>query len=285
MIKQTLQRRKFLVAAGGSALLAGPLRGVQAAPAGGKPASRKKGACFVTRADNDWLKRVKALDAHWLYSWGANQPAGLPKEVEFCPMLWGGGAQEKFATRVSKLHKEVQNGKIQHVMGFNEPDQHEQSNMTVEQAVELWPLLMELGVPLVSPGCVHPDREWMHAFMEQVERRKLRVDFVAVHSYGGANADALLKRLHRVSREYGRPVWVTEFAVGDWEAKSPEGNRHRPERVARFMAEALPAMESASFVDRYAWFSAGQKSNALGTSALFDDQGGLTPLGELYRSI
>ena len=71
------------------------------------------------------------------------------------------------------------------VMGFNEPDQLSQSNLSVAKAIEWWPLLMELDVPLVSPGCVHPDREWMTEFMEEADRRKYRIDYVAVHSYGG----------------------------------------------------------------------------------------------------
>ena len=108
---------------------------------------------------------------------------------------------------------------------------------------------------------------------------------IFVPSVARFREDYLLQRLENVHREFGRPLWITEFAVGDWEAKSVAENRHSPKAVARFMQEALPALEAASFVDRYAWFSAGQQSRALGTSALFDKQGNLTPLGEVYRGV
>jgi len=143
---------------------------------------------------------------------------------------------------------------------------------------------MEVGVPLLSPACAHPDREWMKQFMDEIDKRGYRVDFVGVHSYGGPSAEGLMTRLEKVYQMFGRPVWITEFAVGDWNAKSASENKHRPEKVAKFMREVLPALESAAFVDRYSWFSASQDSKPLGTSALFDDQGELTPLGELYRS-
>ena len=49
------------------------------------------------------------------------------------------------------------------------------------------------------------------------------------------------------------------------------------------MEKALPALEKLDFVERYAWFPAKPDNRALGTSALFDAAGELTPLGEFYR--
>lgn len=127
------------------------------------------------------------------------------------------------------------------------------------------------------------DSEWMEAFMEGVKKRKLRVDFVCVHSYGGPSAKGFVNRLKKVHRMFRKPIWITEFAVGDWEAASVEQNRHRPESVLRFMEEVLPMLDRLDFVERYAWFPATQDNSALGTSALFDQDGKLTKLGECYR--
>ena len=71
--------------------------------------------------------------------------------------------------------------------------------------------------------------------------------------------------------------------MGDWEAKSVGQNRHKPETILRFMEKALPALEKLDFVERYAWYPAKPDNRALGTSALFDGEGSLTPLGEFYR--
>ena len=170
------------------------------------------------------------------------------------------------------------------LLGFNEPDQKKQGNMTVEEALEQWPKLMELGVRLGSPAGVHPDSDWMKAFMKGVEERQLRVDFVTVHSYGGPNADALMKRLAAVHELFGRPLWITEFAVGDWSAKSRAENKYRPEQVVEFVGKVLPQLDACEFVERYAWFSAKPDSAALGPSALFNHDGTLTPVGEVYRA-
>jgi len=49
----------------------------------------------------------------------------------------------------------------------------------------------------------------------------------------------------------GWGVWITEFAVADWEAKSPAENRHQPGKVADFVAKVLPKIEALDIVERY----------------------------------
>lgn len=242
---------------------------------------QKKGFCITVRDGSRWQQKLKALNASWFYCWNAQVPEGVPAGVEFCPMIWGGAGKnvEKKCRTMAGL---VAAKEVQHVMGFNEPDQPDQSDLSVEQAVKWWPRLMELGVPLVSPGCVHPDRDWMQEFMAEVERRNYRVDFVAVHTYGGRNLEALMRRLRGVHETFGRPLWITELAVADWNATNIERNHHSPDAVAQYMRQLLPALEAADFVDRYAWFSASPDHAALGSSALFTDEGHLTPLGEIY---
>lgn len=60
-------------------------------------------------------------------------------------------------------------------------------------------------------------------------------------------------------------------------------NRYKPDAVLKFMEDILPRLERLDFVERYAWFPAKQENPALGTSALFDESGKLTKLGECYR--
>jgi hypothetical protein len=276
-----ISRRHFGAIAGGAALAA-VARLAPAQPT--EISSKKRGCCFTTK-NNNWRQRVDALNPVWMYNWGHKRPSELSDQVNYVPMIWGNVADAKLDAVLAPLKERIAAGEVTHLLGFNEPDQEKQANMTVERVVELWPRLMELEVPLVSPGCVHPDREWMHEFMEQVEAKNLRVDAVAVHSYGGPNTVGLVRRLEKLHTEFGRPLWITEFAVGDWEAKSVDANRHTPDRIAKFMREVLPSLDSLSFVERYAWFNAGPKSASLGTSALFDASNQLTELGEIYRNV
>jgi hypothetical protein len=144
---------------------------------------------------------------------------------------------------------------------------------------------MDTGLRLGSPACVHPDREWMKAFMKGVEERHLRVDFVAVHSYGGLNVGGLMNQLAAVHKLFNRPLWVTEFAVGDWKAKTRTENKYQSEQIVKFMEQLLPRLDRCEFVERYAWFPAKPDDRALGPCALFNEDGSLTPVGQAYRTV
>ena len=240
----------------------------------------KRGLGIGTKPGTPWREKIELCGAHWLYNWTTTPPENLPAGVEFFPMVWSKRRENSFP----KLREELRRNKFRILLGYNEPDQKKQGNVTVEEALEQWPKLMELGVRLGSPAGVHPDKDWMKAFMKGVDERKLRVDFVTVHSYGGPNADALMKRLAAVHELFGRPLWITEFAVGDWNAKTRAENKFRPEQVVEFVQKVLPQLDACKFVERYAWFPAKPDSAPLGPCALFNDDGTLTPVGEAYRT-
>ena len=239
----------------------------------------KRGLGLSTK-NTDWREKLAALNVNWFYTWAPQKPEGVPPEIEFVPMVFRKTTDEKFAEAAASIRGQ----KSTRLLGLNEPDAPKQGNMSVEEALAFWPQLMALDIPLGSPGCVHPDKDWMKAFMQGVDERGLRVDFVNVHSYGGPNADALMKRLESVHALYKRPLWITEFGVGDWKAKTREENVHTPERVQAFMEQLLPRLDACEFLERYAWFPAKPSSPSLGSCALFNEDGSLTPLGEIYRS-
>lgn len=253
----------------------------ETAPVPAPPKPRKKGLGIATR-NSGWEKRLTDLRCKWFYSWSTDTDKGIPEGIDFIPMVFGKWGIAEPTAKAAAFAKKTGVGEI---LGFNEPDQKEQANISVEKALDAWPLLMKTGLRIGSPACVHPDKEWMKEFMAGVEERKLRVDFVCMHSYTGPNAKGFVERIEAVHSLFKRPIWITEFAVGDWEATSPETNRHRPERILKFMEELLPMLEAMDIVERYAWFPAGQDNKALGTSALFDKDGKLTPLGECYAKV
>ena len=247
------------------------------------PPHPKKGFGIVTKAAN-WNQKITELNVAWHYSWGHELKNDEPDSVEFVPMIWG--AWSDTAAVVSKIEEIIRykkEEKVKYLLGFNEPDNKDQANMRVETAIAYWPKLMETGLPLGSPGCVHADREWMIGFMEEISRRNFRVDFVCVHWYGGANAQSFINHLKKVHELYNKPIWITEFAPADWNASSVENSSITKEKAANFMKEVLPELDKLDFVHRYAWFSAKTSSPALGNSALLYDNGNLTPLGKFYR--
>lgn len=274
-----MHRRNFLTTS--SALSLALALGAQVAPVT-KP-SRKKGLGLATKKGTGWLEKVQALKPAWLYTWGGSRPEALPTSVDFIPMVWGYWGQD---APIAKLGEKAKAAGQRELLGFNEPDGKDQANLSVEKALAAWPALMKTGLRLGSPACVHPDNEWMKSFMKGVEERQLRVDFICIHSYAGLDADGLVNRIQAISKAYGgRPVWLTEFAVADWTAKTRDQNRYKPDQILAFMHKAMPKLEALSCLERHAWYSARADSAALGSSSLCDESGKLTPLGDYFRTL
>lgn len=237
----------------------------------------KKGAAF-SNTTLAWSHKTSQLGAHWMYSWGNVVRDEIPENVEFVPMFWGAGSVNQ--DNIDRIKQLADAGKVKFVLGFNEPDGASQANMTVDEAIALWPRLEEIGVPLVSPATVSPNNDWMKEFMKRADELKLRVDYVAVHHYGGTNVLSFINKLKETYQAYNRPIWVTEFAVADWNATAPDNNKYSEAAVKDFMKEALTALDDIDWVYRYAWFDG--KNAPLYTSALFDADANITPLGEFY---
>lgn len=239
----------------------------------------KKGACLAAR-DTDWVKRLSALNVGWFYQWKSEKTSDAPEGVEFVPMVFG--KPNQITPGVEYVNKEKQTAGFQFLLGFNEPDKEDQANMTVEAALEAWPQLMSTGLPLISPAAANPEGEWMEKFMAGIKEKGYRVDYIAIHSYGGPSAAGFLDKLERVHRKFDLPLWITEFAVGDWQAKTVKENKNSARDIKDFMKAVLPKLDRLKYVYRYAWFPSSPDDPHLGTSALFNADGSLTELGEVY---
>jgi hypothetical protein len=241
----------------------------------------KKGLGIGFRKDSNWARKLQEVKASWFYSWGADVPEDIPEKMQFVPMIWGKSTEGRIRTAAVQAKARG----IGQLLGFNEPDGPHQANMTVEEALTLWPVLMETGLRLGSPACAHSLGDWMKTFMKGVDDRKLRVDFICVHSYAGLNVEAFLGRLQEIHKLFQRPLWITELGVGDWQAKTREANRYHPDQIVRYLEQLLPRLETLDIVERYAWFPSKPESPALGPCALFNADGSLTKAGEMYSSL
>ncbi len=224
------------------------------------------------------------LNAHWNYNWTATRPAAQPASVEWVPMIFRADAEHPIEKSVAQVRTALPNKPIA-VLGFNEPDQDKQANMTVEMALEAWPKIEELNLPLGSPAGVHGDSPWMQSFMKEAMKRKYRIDFVTIHWYGGPNAGQFMTHLEKIAKLYKRPLWITEFCPADWTAGKTGKNNYTQKEVLSFIKDLLPQLERSSFVHRYAWFNSAAGNTPTGCSALFEADGALTKLGEAYAEI
>jgi Glycosyl hydrolase catalytic core len=243
----------------------------------------KKGADFSTNmTDGEWNGDIVHLKPFWFYTWGTPLPGGAPSNCEFVPMFWGAG--NVTAGNISTVQQLKAQGAVKYVLGFNEPDQSGQSNMTVSQALALWPQLESIGLPLGSPAVSWPTLQWFTDFMDSVQAEHLRVDFICVHMYVGTDDASFVQTLQQVYNQYHLPVWITEFATADWNATTPSGNQYTAADAMGFMQRLLPQLDTLSFVQRYSWFSGDPNSAQLWPSALIAVNGSLTPLGSWYAN-
>lgn len=198
---------------------------------------------------------IDRVGSAWYYTWTPAPPEGMTARAAFVPMIWGPTLAED--GELAKVDRTAEA-----LLGFNEPDNETQSNMTVEDAVALWPKLealnMRLGSPAMSSNSPDPvshvlgDDGWLSRFMAQADAKALRVDFIAMHYYT-TNADpaVMAADLEKVHARYGLPIWVTEWGLVDF--TQPE--RFTQTETAAFLLAATKAMDALPFVERHAWFA------------------------------
>lgn len=115
--------------------------------------------------------------------------------------------------------------------------------------------------------------------------RTHRVDFMTAHVYGWPKASYLLRKLTELHERYGRPVWLTEFSVADWNATTKRNNRYTTDQVEDFMWEAVAGMRELDFVERFAWKTRTVNDPHMWISAFYQNDGTLTSRGRLYASL
>lgn len=264
---------------------------------GPPPLPGKKGACLTMRPEGqpgswvDHMPRLISLNPYWSYSWSSTPVTAHPSDIEFLPMLWGDYGN--LTERISQIM--AMDPPPRRILGFNEPDHLKQSNIPVARAVKKWtqsvvpPVqldgTMRKTISLVSPSPAHPGDEWMRSFMAAPGVSE-SIDWVGVHWYRGPDVAKFQTDMEEYYNLYGRrPLLLTEFAVADWTAGTVEENKYSSAQVLRFMQQVLPWLEETPWIAGYSWFSFPTSSAPGAPSALFLDNGELTPLGRYYASV
>jgi hypothetical protein len=258
-----------------------------AAPATTAPAPRPPAQATPKKGVSVWDApnlgaSLADVGAAWYYNWSAGPTGSAGGSAEFVPMIWGPDSVD-----ADTLARAKSSGSV--LLGFNEPDFGSQSNMSVEQALELWPQLqatgLRLGSPAVAVGAADPGG-WLDRFLAGARDRGHRVDFIALHWYGGDFGDAAVVQLRgyiqAVHDRYHLPIWLTEYALirfGDGGSTYPTDAEQ-----AAFAAGSTAMLESLPFVERYAWFALPSPTEGGQGTALYHDDATPTPAGAAYRA-
>jgi Glycosyl hydrolase catalytic core len=243
--------------------------------------STKKGAAIWK--EDGITKAMSDSGVSWFYNWAAD-PEGVsaPPGVGFVPMIWGASS-----VTASTLATAKKNGTV--LLGFQEPDLADQANMSVNQALDLWPKLEATNMRLGSPGVASgADRsgQWLDRFMTGARQRGYRVDFITLHWFGSdfrtANAVSQLQSYIKATyARYHKPIWVTQYALWNF-----SGSPAFPSAAnqADFVTKSTAMLQKLSYVERYAWFGLATFSDGSDGTGLYRPGGVPTASGKAYKA-
>jgi hypothetical protein len=255
--------------------------------------SEKRGIGYGTGGGQQELspQDLNVIDGRmaWFYNWGRSPSASVSgiyptQNIDFTPMLWGRNSNEDEVRQFLDNSPETK-----YLLGFNEPTHLNQANMTPQEAANLWPILegiaddydLKLVSPAVGNSSIYGAWEYLDAFFEACSN--CRVDYIAVHKYGKDQEN--FKEFIRESYQYGKPVWITEYAGAGGYAGA--GWPDTADDHIEFLANTTRWLESEVNVYRYAWFvgRSGKGIQNWPYNSLLGEDGETTALGELYFSI
>jgi len=219
---------------------------------------------------------LEQVNATWSYDWSASGATTV--NTQYVPIRQNAGWPD-FNTIYNKQNSN-------HLLGFNEPDHTDQANMTVDQAIDQWPQLLQSGFRLGSPAPSSPN-SWLKQFMDKADSLNYRVDFTPLHCYwnsrvSGGRADSwysgLLSAYNNSCNK--RPIWITEWNNGaNWTNEAwPADTTAALQKQLSDIRLILQVLDTTSFVERYAIYNWVQYQRAM---VLADT---LTPAGKYYAA-
>jgi hypothetical protein len=225
----------------------------------------KKGWCGYDPTDLGLVKPT------WRYDWSAG--GATTSTVEYVPIRQNGG----WPAWTDISGKQY----VSHVLGFNEPDHTEQSNLTVSQALAQWPDMIKTGLRIGSPACTN--FSWLYSFMDSCKAKNYRVDYVAVHAYWGGKSPAnWYNDLKYIHDRTGRPIWITEWNNGanwtteTWPTSDKSLSAANAAKQLSDIKAILNVLDTASFIERYSIYNWVQDCRAMVIGGV------ITPAGKYY---
>jgi hypothetical protein len=234
-------------------------------------------------ADYNYLQNFVVKGAP-VYNWTPQPPLqALQYGMNPVPMLWG---TKNLGDCGDRCWSDVQKGgNYDTIMGFNEPNQVGQSDISVSEAISLWqqhiePLATGEGaMRTVSPAVTSaPDGiEWMKEFVNGCDG--CHIDVIALHWYA-TDPQAFIDYVQSFHDAFGKPIWVTEFACQNMDG----GAQCSQSDANNFMTTVTAWMDSTDYVERY--FAFGLSNDGMSgvsyVNELMDGNGNPTYQGKLF---
>lgn len=229
-------------------------------------------------AGND-LVANEALNTTWFYDWGTADTNKRLKDREFVTQRHGRYWPDM--SQVANL------GTSCHVLGQNEPDHTDQANMTLDQLLAVWPELMATGKRLGAPVVASAYSSMLYPFLDSLEARGWRCDFVPLHCYYYASTSGWKSQLEGIYAKVKRPLWITEMNYGanwtGWPGSNTAASDENYQIELKNWGPTIDLLNSMSYLERYAAYNWVQDCRMLYTSKNKKFEA-LTPMGEYYAS-
>ena len=172
------------------------------------------------------------------------------------------------------------------ILGNNEPDNKaddKEQDIDVKNVLANWPKMMATGRRLGSPA-VAGNYNWLYEFIDSVDARGWRCDFIAVHAYWYKDQPGWKSQLESISKRCGgRPIWITEMNYGanwtGWPGSDTKGTDANYAIELQHMGPVLDYLNDAPYIERYAFYNNVQDCRY----AIAGDK--LTPIGEKYAAL
>lgn len=243
----------------------------------------KKG---VNIDDKNVLAQVSDMGESWYYNWGHTPSSHISGDKEYVPMLWNN-------TDIEWLKGEGQNYST--VLGFNEPDNAAESNMSAATVASYQKYFTESGLRVGAPATTYSPstNEWFEEYISQINIDD--IDFIPVHIYYDWHDENMvstfLAELDATYAKYQKPIWVTEYGLANSANNHFYGSQDNPnfdvaKGIKEYMTETINGLEERDYVERYTWFSFGTNDTNGGKTSLYDQAtGSLTSLGITYKTL
>jgi Glycosyl hydrolase catalytic core/Concanavalin A-like lectin/glucanases superfamily/Cellulose binding domain/Secretion system C-terminal sorting domain len=214
---------------------------------------------------------VSLTNSTWFYDWNIG---GIPTIDYNYALIRHNGGWPAFGDINAKTNANT-------LLGFNEPDQADQANISVEEAIRQWPEMMKSGLRIGSPAPANPSNTWLSSFLSKCDSLNYRVDFVAVHCYWNSRTpQQWYSGLKAIYDQVKRPLWITEWNNGaNWTGEAwPTDPAAQFEKQYNDLKGILEVLDTASFVERYSIYNWVENKRAM---VLADT---LTKAGKYYAA-
>ena len=215
---------------------------------------------------------LDALNATWFYDWNCGGTA--TSDWEYVPQHHHEGWPSISAIGSSNHSP--------HALANNEPDNtsdsREQVN-TVDDVLANWPAMMATGKRLGSPA-VSGNYNWLYQFIDSIDARGWRCDFIAVHAYWYSDWSSWYNTLKNIHSRTGRPIWITEMNYGanwtGWPGSDTSGSDANFAIEKQHFAPVIDGLENTGWMERYAVYNWVQDCRSMYLN------NALTPMGKYY---